>query len=194
MIRKGMTVLLALLLLAGCSDTREVEQTDALRSRYRELGSWEAAVKLALPREEKTSEYTLSLSADGEEISLSVLAPEELAGMGATLTGEELRLHFDDLVLDGGTANEALNGFNAVPFAIETIRTGYLLEEGREKYGGEERLRLGFEGELNGAVLQTAIFFGDTEEPLFAEISENGKILVRMEFTDFAFGAILPLE
>ena len=193
MIRKGMTALFALLLLAGCSGARE-EQTDALRSRYRELESWKTTVQLTLPREEETAAYTLSLSANGEEVTLTVLSPEELEGMGATLAGENLQLRFDDLVLDGGTANETLNGFNAAPFVIETIRTGYLLEEGREEYGGEERLRLGLEGELNGAVLHAAVFFGEEGEPLFAEISENGKILARMEFTDFAFGAILSLE
>ena len=193
MIRKGMAALLALLLFAGCGNTRK-EQSDALRSRYRELESWKTTVQLTLPREEETAAYTLSLSANGEEVTLTVLSPEELEGMGATLTGENLQLRFDDLVLDGGTANETLNGFNAVPFVIETIKTGYLLEEGREEFDGEERLRLGLEGELNGAALHAAVFFGEEEEPLFAEISENGKILARMEFTDFAFGAILSVE
>ena len=175
MIRKGMAALLALLLLAGCGNTRK-EQTDALRSRYRELESWKTTAQLTLPREEETAAYTLSLPANGEEVTLTVLSPEELEGMGATLAGEKLQLRF------------------AVPFVIETIKTGYLLEEGREEFDGEERLRLGLEGELNGAALHAAVFFGEEGEPLFAEISENGKILARMEFTDFAFGAILSVE
>ena len=194
MMRKCLAMVTAAMLLASCSDPQEVERTVALRQRYAELAGWEATVQLALPREQETREYTLELSCSGEEISLVLLAPEELAGMGASLTGEELKLQFDGLVLDGGTANEKLNGFNAVPFVVESIADGYLLEEGTEELDGAERLRLGLEGELNGALLHTAVFFSDEDLPLFAEISENGKILARMEFTDFVFGAIMPLE
>ena len=61
MIRKGMAALLALLLFAGCGNTRK-EQTDALRSRYRELESWKTTVQLALPREEETAAYSFRTS------------------------------------------------------------------------------------------------------------------------------------
>ena len=113
--KKGCLLLAALaLLLAGCGEKTQKSAED-LQARYAQMQGYEAIVETAVPREDETLHYTLSLEHSNGETRAAVLAPEELTGVGAVLEGDKLTLTFDDLVLDVGTLSPRVSALSCVP-------------------------------------------------------------------------------
>ena len=78
--KKGCLLLAALaLLLAGCGEKTQKSAED-LQARYAQMQGYEAIVETAVPREDETLHYTLSLEHSNGETRAAVLAPEELTG------------------------------------------------------------------------------------------------------------------
>ena len=106
--KKGRLLLAALsLLLAGCGEKTQ-ESAEDLQARYAQTQGYEAVVEVAVPREDETLHYTLSLEHSNGETRAAVLAPEALAGISATLAGDGLTLSYDTLTLDALTLSPRL--------------------------------------------------------------------------------------
>ena len=94
--KKGCLLLAALaLLLAGCGEKTQKSAED-LQARYAQMQGYEAIVETAVPREDETLHYTLSLEHSNGETRAAVLAPEELTGVGAVLEGDNVEEVFFD--------------------------------------------------------------------------------------------------
>ena len=159
--KKGCLLLAALaLLLAGCGEKTQKSAED-LQARYAQMQGYEAIVETAVPREDETLHYTLSLEHSNGETRAAVLAPEALAGVGAVLEGDKLTLTFDDLVLDVGTLSPRVSA------------------------------RADFSLTLSGETLACSLWLDASGAPVYAEIAENDKIIAAAEFTNFIFGDIL---
>lgn len=182
--------LFLLLALAGCGEKTQ-QRAEALQERYAALAGYEAQVRIALPREEETLFYTLRLVKDGGAVRAEVLAPEELAGVAATLAGDALTLEYDGMSLDAGTLSPRVSALNAVPLLLNAFPQAYLDSFGSETLDGTETLRADFSATAEAETLACALFFGEDGAPLYSEIAANGKIIAAAEFTDFIFGDIL---
>lgn len=184
------SALLLLLPLTAC--TKETDaRAERVRDRYAAPLAYAAAAEVALAGETEDVRCTLRFDADGMETRVTVLAPELLAGVTARLGEDALRLEYDGLVLDAGGPIGGVNAVSCVPLALRAVGEGWLLERGEEdlSYGGGtvRALRLRFESEADGHTIETAVWFGADDTPLYAEIAENEKITAYMEFTSFAF-------
>ena len=74
--KKGCLLLAALaLLLAGCGEKTQKSAED-LQARYAQMQGYEAIVETAVPREDETLHYTLSLEHSNGETRAAVLAPQ----------------------------------------------------------------------------------------------------------------------
>ena len=181
--KKGCLLLAALaLLLAGCGEKTQKSAED-LQARYAQMQGYEAIVETAVPREDETLHYTLSLEHSNGETRAAVLAPEELTGVGAVLEGDKLTLTFDDLVLDVGTLSPRVSALSCVPLVLQNFPKVYL-----------DTLRADFSLTLSGETLACSLWLDASGAPVYAEIAENDKIIAAAEFTNFIFGDILSSD
>ena len=189
--KKLLTVMLALLLLAGCARREGATRTDQLQQRYADLASYRAEVSLDLPREDETLHYALSVEGKDGDARVTVREPEMLAGITAELSGEDLALTYDGMTLDALSLSPNVSAVNAVPLILRAAAQGYMRAENREKLGEEETLRLELELEHAGEMLGCTAWFAADDTLRRAELSADGKIILAAEFTNFEFGDIL---
>lgn len=184
----------AVLLLSACAARQEADsRADELQARYAGLESCSAQVDAAVARETETLHYTLDVEKSGEETCIQVLAPEELAGIRATVRYDgALRLTFDGVALDAGSALPGVSALNATDLLLRAAAQGYVTERNTERFAETENaLRLCLETEQDGEKLLVTAWFDEADRPLYAEIERGGEILVYLEFTDFTFDDIL---
>ena len=190
--KKGCLLLAALaLLLAGCGEKTQKSAED-LQARYAQMQGYEAIVETAVPREDETLHYTLSLEHSNGETRAAVLAPEALTGVGAVLEGDKLTLTFDDLVLDVGTLSPRVSALSCVPLVLDGFSGAYLDSCGSETIDEAETVRADFTMTLGSETLGAALFFAASGAPVYLEVSADEKIIAAAEFTNFVFGDILP--
>ena len=190
--KKGLLLLAALsLLLAGCGEKTQKSAED-LQTRYAQTQGYEAVVEVAVPREDETLRYTLSLEHSNGETRAAVLAPEALAGISATLAGDGLTLSYDTLTLDALTLSPRVSALNCVPLVLDGFSRAYLDSVGSETLDGKDTLRADFSMTLGDETLGGTVWFTDGGAPVYLEASEGGKIIAAAEFTNFVFGDILP--
>ena len=62
----------------------------------------------------------------------TVMAPEELAGLSATVTGEKLLIQYDGPALAAGVG-DTVSPANCIPYLLRALAEGYVLEVGRRR-------------------------------------------------------------
>ena len=129
---------LFLLPLTACRTKETASRAETVQERYAALTSYTAAAAVELADEEENVRYTLRFDADAEEIKVTVLAPELLAGVTAHLTADTLKLEYDGLVLDAGGTPGGVSAVTCVPLALRAAGEGWLTERSEEEieYGG----------------------------------------------------------
>ena len=183
----------AALLLSACAARQGADsRADELQSRYAGVEGCSAQVEAAVVRETETLRYTLNVEKTVGETRVRVAAPEELAGVGATVGDDgALRLTFDGIVLDAGSIMPGVSALNATDIFLRAAAHGYVTERNTERFGEVDALRLCLETEQDGEKLLVTAWFDEADQPLYAEIECGGEILVYLEFTDFTFDDIL---
>ena len=181
-------------LLTACGGNAGADRVSEVQTLYADLQGYAAEVKIDIPREDETLRYTLSLTKDGDALSARVLAPDALKGITAHIDGETLALEYDGIVLDAGTLNPKVSALSCVPLLLRVFPESYITAQSMERFGEQDALRMCFETDCGGEKLGCVVYFSEENAPLYAEIAENGKIILFAEFTDFTFGAILSSD
>ena len=135
-----------MLLLTACGGGEEKDPAAALQRQYAAVASatLEADVTCHYEGEERT--YTLLCAYTPEKSTVTVLAPENLTGISATLEGEELTLSYEDISLDAGSYSAAaVSPVAALPKLMAAAAGGYLTEQSEETVGERPCLRLAFD-------------------------------------------------
>ena len=193
--KKLLAYLLPLTLLCtACGGDMEIDRVAELQTLYAGLQGYAAEVKIDVPREDETLHDTLSLTKDGDTISVRVLAPDALRGVTAHIDGETLALEYDGMMLDAGTLNPKMSALSCVPLLLRAFPESYITAQSTERFGEQDALRVCFETDCGGEKLACVVYFSAENAPLYAEIAENGKIILFAEFTDFIFGDILSSD
>lgn len=185
-------LLFAALLLTGCAARDAPEREARLQERYAAMVRYAGTVEASVVRDGETAHYALEISREGDAARVTVVAPEELAGVTATLTGDALEIGCDGMVLDAGSVDESITAVNAADIVLRAVGTGWIVERSAEQWEDIDALRLCFETERGGETLRTAVWFNEYDLPLYAELERGGEILAYLEFTDFGFDAIIP--
>ena len=182
------------LLLTACGGEAGIDRVSEVQTLYADLRGYAAEVTVDIPREDETLRYTLSLTKDGDALSARVLAPDALRGVTAHINGETLTLEYDGAVLDAGTLNPKVSALSCVPLLLDAFPESYITAQSTERFGEQDALRVCFETDCGGEKLGCTVYFSAENAPLYAEIAENGKIILFAEFTDFTFGDILSSD
>ena len=174
--------------LTGCGgETAEKQETEELQMKFQNLSAATVEAELTCHYGDEVRTYTLRCSYTPEESTVEVLAPENLAGISATLTGEALTLQYDGILLDAGTySGTEISPMWAVPSTLRAMGQGYPLETGREALGETECLRVTFEmTSSDGGKQYTAVWFDENGIPLQGEITLEETVVYPAVLTQF---------
>lgn len=183
------------LLTAGCGGASSTEAAEAAREPFRTSNGCTMEAEVTCSNNDKEIRFTLKCTEDAEETAtVEVLAPETVAGVKATVSGDALTLTYDDACLNAGTlSDEELSPAVCLPRLLSALRSGWLLEQNREKLDGTPCLRLSLDqtGKDGNKIVSTVWLREDDNTPLLGEIAVENEIILRAEFTSFSFGDIL---
>lgn len=192
--RSGMVcVLMITLLLSACGGGKgNLAQELALtvRTAYSAAKGCTGRMKVVADYGQRVYTYTLSLAADGQETVLTVVQPEEIAGIVARVKPGESWLEYDGAVLETGPlSREGLTPLGAVPALLEAARSGFMESCGMELLGERQTLRVFCRDPAGtvGAGLETMLWFdADTHMLVRGEILSDGYRVILCEFEEFS--------
>ena len=176
-----LALLLALsaLLLSGCGGR-------AAEKRYEDFSAELAAAEGLSFRAELRCEYpdrqlsfTLAYRLQGEEETITVLAPEEIAGIAARRTDGGTALEYDGLILETGDLDPyGLSPMNALPLLTDRLARGHLDSWWTE--GEETVLCL-----VRDDHLSARVSFDAQMRPLRAELMSDESMSIFCEIEDW---------
>ena len=175
-----------MLLLTACGGGGEKDQAAALQQQYAAVSAatLEADVTCSYEGEERT--YTLLCAYTPEKSAITVLAPENLTGISATLEGETLTLSYDDVSLDAGSYSAAaISPVAALPKLMEAAAAGYVSQQSVEELEERSCLRLSCDLDGEEGDLYTTWFDQETLLPLYSEISVDGVVVYQVAWSRF---------
>ena len=181
-------------LLSGCAAEQTDTRAEDLQRKYAAMDGYAATVELTTAERDESTRYRLDVKSEGGETRVTVLEPEAIAGVSATVAGDALSLAYDGMALDAGGAATELNAVNGTDVVLRAAAEGFITEQNTERYGDADALRLCLETELNGETLHVAVWFDEQDAPLYAEIERDGWVMQYLEFTNFTFGGIVDSE
>ena len=191
--RTGALLLCLALALSGCG---KAERSKALQERYAAIQTAEITAEIVshLPEESREFQVYCAYERDGDS-EITVTAPEELAGLRATVSGEELSLAYDGLVLPAGTQT-SVSPANCLPWLLRSAAEGYVLEECRETLEKTPCLRIAFDttGSDGAKVLCTVWFDESTLAPVYGEFSREGTLTLTARIIQFSAASEEPAE
>ena len=136
------------LLLAACGggvQGSEAEQLALLvRGEYLAMTSCAMEASITADYGQRVYQYELTARGEGEEMTLTLTAPETVAGITARVGGETGLLEYDGVSVETGPLDEeGLSPMSALPALLEAARSGYILSCSLEEQGeGGELLRV----------------------------------------------------
>ena len=182
------------LLLCGCGG--QAKETPDIRAAYQTMSGCEMTAEVTC--DQAGLEWSAILRGTyvpGEESTVEVLEPLELAGVRAVIREEGWTLEYGDLCLDAGTlTDEAVSPATALARIVYALREGWLLEENDEDWDGVPCTRLALEqsGASGGDMVTTVWLRQEDSIPIRGEIAVEGETILTVEFTDFTFWDTIP--
>ena len=179
-----------IILLAGCGPAK-VSQGEELalviRGEYLEEAPWTASVSITADYGRRVYQYELEAAWDGAETTLTLTAPETVAGITARLEAGGSLLEYDGTVLETGSLNgEGLTPLSAIPALVEAARSGYITAVSLDGEAGTLRMDCGDPEGEPGEGTETSLWFdADSHALVRGEISLDGFRVILCEFTQF---------
>ena len=178
-------LLAAALLLAGCGK-KTTSQAESLRQRYRDMQAAHMEAEITCHLETENRTFTVSCDWTPTGAGTTVTAPEALAGLTASVSGEDLTVSYDGAALSAGSLRDVAPA-NCLPWLLHAVAEGYLAEAGRETLDGADCLRLALDTTAPGGNKVLCAVWLDAEGlfPRYAEFSQNEQVVLTAKLLDF---------
>ncbi len=188
--RKLLFCVLMMTLLTGCGKAGVSEAEElalAIRGEYLAVDSCAAQVTITADYGQRVYQYEMAAAVNGEETTLTLSAPETVAGLTARITGADSKLEFDGLSVETGPMDEkGLTPVSALPALLEAARSGYITACALEEDGAVLRIDCGDPAGSPGSGTETVLWFDTGTHALTrGEISVDGFRAILCEFTEF---------
>lgn len=184
MLKRIWLLLPLVLLLSGCGGTEE--EAGALQQRYAALESAQAEAEIICHLPGESRSFTVTTTVEPEGATTTIQAPEEVAGLSATVSGEDLLVNYQGAAVVSGLT-PVLSPANCVPYLLRAAGSGYLLEHGRETIDGMPCLRLSFDTTASDGekIVCTVWFEEETGTPCYGEFSRDGAVVMTVRLQSF---------
>lgn len=174
------------LLLTACGGGEGNDMVTRLQQQYAAVESATMEADIVCHYDEEVREYTLLCAYSPERSTVTVLRPENLAGISAQVENGMLTLSYDDISLDAGTYSAAaVSPVVALPKLMEAAAWGYPGEQSEETLGERACIRLGCDLSDEPGTMYTTWFDRETMLPLRSEITVDGTLLFEITWSRF---------
>ena len=177
-------LLLALsFLLTGCQ-RRDIESKfDSFSTQLSNAQYLSFTANIRAEYEDKTARFTLSYEEDSEGSTVTVIAPELIAGVTARIAPGGTQLEYDTVVLDTGALdNFGLSPMSSLPRLVQTLKCSHV-----DSYWEEDGMRV-LSLEPTDELKCSVWFEGEEMTPLRAEMISGGRVKVFVEISDWNKG------
>lgn len=179
---------LCLVLLWGCSRSGPppMEQALAFRSRLLEAGGCSFLTEVTVDYGAHVYSFTLSCRTDeGGALAFTVTAPESIAGIGGTVSGEQGTVSYEDTILAISPLAQGRLSPVAAPYALlHCWQTGYIATCGPEGTTTRFSVETLF---LEEPISTETWLDAELGVPLWAEICYNDQRIVTLSLSEFQF-------
>jgi len=172
------------LLFSACGKTRGEEDYRAFAERLNTLDALSFTAQVRAEYEHKTARFTLAYEQDSEGGRVTVIAPELIRGVSASVKPGSATLEYDSVVLDTGSLDSfGLSPLSSIPTMLRAMRDGHVDSIGEED--GKRMVTLVPDEEL-----KCSVWFNKADMcPLRAELVTDGRVTVYVEISDWKEGA-----
>lgn len=182
------------LILAACgrnTDTGANELALEIRAEYIAMTTCAGQVEITADYGERVYEYVMDFSYEKDgELVLTVVEPENIAGITARVADGKTALEFDGTRLETGPlSGTGLSPIDGLPALLAYAREGCIAECGMETLNDTGALRTCCrdpETQPGQGTEGTLWFNSDTHDLMRGEISVDGYVVIRCEFTTFS--------
>ena len=182
--KKAAAVLLAVLLLTGCSQkNKAMEQGLKLRTQFTGNSGCGFDVDITADYGDKTHCFSLQCQADNQGgVQFTVTKPDSIAGITGTLDGKDGALTFDDVALHFPLlADNQLTPVSAPWVLIKTLRTGFITSAGT----AGEFARLSIDDSYADDALHLDVWLDKQNTPVKAEILFRERKILSLDVKNF---------
>lgn len=184
-----------MLLLTACGAGEETNETAQLQQQYAAVESATMEAEIVCHYDDEIRKYTLLCAYTPEKSTVTVLSPENLAGISAQVENGTLTLSYDDISLDAGTYSAAaVSPVVALPKLMEAAAWGYPAEQSEEMLGERSCIRLGCDLSDEPGTLYTTWFDAQSLLPLRSEIAVDGTLLFEITWSRFEVTGSAQME
>ena len=170
-------LLLPTLLLSGCSNGAK---TGFERFRALLPDAVHVTAELRCEYDDRSVSFTLHCDETDEGYHVSVLSPQEIAGVSVKLGAEMSQLSLDSITLDCGDLNDfGLSPVTALPTLLRALREGHAESYWTE--GDHTLCDLTFDDHVSAEVT-----LSETLSPLSAELRSDGRVRVFINLTNWS--------
>ncbi|MBR3704874.1 MAG: hypothetical protein IKM11_05260 [Oscillospiraceae bacterium] len=175
-----------ILLLTACGAGEETNETAQLQQQYAAVESATMEAEIVCHYDDEIRRYTLLCAYTPEKSTVTVLSPENLAGISAQVENGTLTLSYDDISLDAGTYSAAaVSPVVALPKLMEAAAWGYPTEQSEEMLNDRTCIRLACDLSDAPGTLYTTWFDAQSLLPLRSEITVDGALLFEVTWSRF---------
>lgn len=177
----------------GAARQTAAEAARQVRAAFLAAGSLDGTVEVTADYGLRVYEFTLAFAWQrGGETTLTVMEPEELAGLTARIAEGDTRLEFDGISLSTGPLDgEGLTPMELLPGVMAYAQEGYMAQCAFEQLDGTEVLRIAYRDpdKAAGTGAECVQWFRrDSGALLRAELSWDGELVLSGNFTEFHLG------
>ena len=126
-------LLAAALLLAGCGK-KAASQAESLRQRYREMQAAHMEAEITCHLETENRTFTVSCDWTPTGAGTTVTGPEDLAGLTASVSGEDLTVSYDGAALSAGSLRDVAPALDTTAPGGKVLCTVWLGGDGAPLY------------------------------------------------------------
>ena len=128
--------------------------------------------------------FTVSCDWTPTGAGTTVTGPEDLAGLTASVSGEDLTVSYDGAALSAGSLRDVAPA-NCLPWLLRAMEEGYLVEAGQETLEGLDCLRLALDTTAPGGKVLCTVWLGGDGAPLYAEFSQDSRVVLTARLLSF---------
>lgn len=179
-------LMIGLFLLSGCAAPAGMEKFDTFQQSLAQAEEVSFTARVTAQTEQSELVYDVACVSNGESTELTLLAPEEVAGVTVSIQDGHAKLGYGGAILElGELSGTQLTPMTALPALITALREGHAEASWVEQ---TDDVSLTAVRLLCGEDLAVTAWFGDVMLPVFAELAAGEQTVLRCTIENWSAG------